>query len=572
MGKGTACYCINPNCSERFNYFSYQQKQCQNCNTPLVIHPHNILLKAPLHGFQEQTNSEIFTIDNLNIDDVDYPQVIKILRPNCGAIALRLFQQEAFLLQQLRGEAVPKVESNPYFIHALAPVNGQPQQLHCLVMEHIIGESLEQRLTRRSPTESNTILNDQIERKQPLTLESSLELTIQIALDWLKQIAQIIVVIHQHNIIHRDIKPSNIMVRYNSQNPRQSPHGELVLIDFGAAKKLTPKDVEKNSQNKHSTYIFSPGYTAPEQIQGHATKQSDLYAIGCTFMALLTNIHPDEVDYRTLHWHRLIPHKSLRQLLLSLTAINPKDRLANAQSLLDAINKIKVADLTHPIQIWFEKQSLLFIRGGAIALSFCLLIGLTMKSISHQIADQAYRQGFMLFNEINNSADPDAGEQLDKVIGWYRWALLFDSKHIKSHMGKGYICDVQQNFDCALEDYEKVIKYSRESNSSDYVSATNNMALINIKKQDNISQSIKNLESIVPHAQQFGLSAYVHKNLAWGYFLLQNPKAGEFWLTLAAQEIPDNPDVKCLAQAVEQATARGENPSVEHCSRLGSSL
>jgi serine/threonine protein kinase len=88
-------------------------------------------------------------------------------------------------------------------------------------MEHIIGESLDQKITANP-------------------------LPINIALDWLQQIAKILTVIHQQNIIHRDIKPSNIMLRFSDQKAQEYPHGELILIDFGAAKKLTQHTREQS--------------------------------------------------------------------------------------------------------------------------------------------------------------------------------------------------------------------------------------------------------------------------------------------------------------------------------------
>ena len=50
------------------------------------------------------------------------------------------------------------------------------------------------------------------------------------AIVWLKQLLEILDLVHNQQYLHRDIKPSNIMIR---------PDGQLVLIDFGTAREIT---------------------------------------------------------------------------------------------------------------------------------------------------------------------------------------------------------------------------------------------------------------------------------------------------------------------------------------------
>lgn len=84
--------------------------------------------------------------------------------------------------------------------------------------------------------------------------------------------------IHSHNIIHRDIKPDNII---------RSPNGQLVLVDFGAAKQAIGSALMKTG-----TLIGTPEYVAPEQLRGKATFASDLYSLGVTCLHLLTQMSP----------------------------------------------------------------------------------------------------------------------------------------------------------------------------------------------------------------------------------------------------------------------------------------
>jgi len=80
--------------------------------------------------------------------------------------------------------------------------------------------------------------------------------------------------VHKQNVIHRDIKPENIII--NSE-------GSLVLIDFGVAKELSGSVL-----TRVGTVTGTPGYAAPEQMQGHVFPASDLYSLGVTCIRLLT--------------------------------------------------------------------------------------------------------------------------------------------------------------------------------------------------------------------------------------------------------------------------------------------
>ncbi|BBM88243.1 protein kinase domain-containing protein [Candidatus Uabimicrobium amorphum] len=80
---------------------------------------------------------------------------------------------------------------------------------------------------------------------------------------------------HEHNIIHRDIKPSNIMIRKD---------GVPKLMDFGVAKiSDATQQLSKTGQ-----MIGTILYMSPEQVQGKATFESDIYSLGATMYEALT--------------------------------------------------------------------------------------------------------------------------------------------------------------------------------------------------------------------------------------------------------------------------------------------
>ncbi|MDP9000058.1 MAG: serine/threonine protein kinase, partial [Myxococcota bacterium] len=85
-------------------------------------------------------------------------------------------------------------------------------------------------------------------------------------------------------VIHRDLKPGNVIRR---------PDGSFAFVDFGAVR-------DKLRHKGGSTVVGTFGYMAPEQMQGRALPASDVYAIGATALAMLTDHEPEELPHRGL--------------------------------------------------------------------------------------------------------------------------------------------------------------------------------------------------------------------------------------------------------------------------------
>ena len=222
---------------------------------------------------------------------------------------VELFQKEANVLQRLKHPGLPKVEPDGYF--TFKP-NDTSNSLHCLVMEKIEGQDLLKWL--------------EIQNYQPISSEQ--------AIDWLTQLTEILNLVHNQNYFHRDIKPQNIMWRSN---------GKLVLIDFGAVREFT-ETVQRTSGEV--TRISSAGYTPPEQKNGKAEPRSDFFALGRTFVYLLTAQQPINLqeDPRSgkLIWRTLATQvsKPLADLVDDLMSHFPNGRPKDTQVLLQRLAKM----------------------------------------------------------------------------------------------------------------------------------------------------------------------------------------------------------------------------------------
>jgi len=303
-------YCINPKCPKPADPINAQNSICCHCGSQLLLQE-RYRVKQLLSEGNFNKNYQVDDCATPTLREHATPKILKVLLLN-EPQAVALFQQEARVLSQLHHPGIPHVEPDSYF--TFFPKD-RHQPLHCLVMEKIEGVNLEQWQRQQ--------------KNQPLSQAQTL--------NWLKQLVETLHQVHQQLYFHRDIKPSNIIL---------TPNGQLVLINFGAARAASDTYLVKASGEPDVRSMISPGYTPIEQAKGKAVPQSDFFALGRTFVYLLTDKSPNDFpeDPRTgeLLWQHQVPQvsKSVTDLIDDLMAPFPDNRPHNAQVILQRIAAI----------------------------------------------------------------------------------------------------------------------------------------------------------------------------------------------------------------------------------------
>ena len=244
--------------------------------------------------------------------------------------AVKLFEQEAWVLALLRHPGVPRVEPDGYFHVQTQNLGGgdgnaTARRLPCLVMEKIHGKTLEEVLG---------------EHPQGCPQEW--------VFSWLSQAVEILEELHRCQIIHRDIKPSNLMLR-DSESPqallRKGLGGlQLVAIDFGGVKQMGGSE-PAGKDSPSSTRLISPGYSPPEQIVGgQVVPATDFYALGRTCIHLLTGKYPAEIEdpmTGELRWRHIVSvSPAFANLLDDMVRSNVQQRPTLARDVRSRLQEI----------------------------------------------------------------------------------------------------------------------------------------------------------------------------------------------------------------------------------------
>ncbi|MEG3989608.1 serine/threonine-protein kinase [Microcoleus sp. S28C3] len=163
------------------------------------------------------------------------------------------FRDEALLLSLCKHPNIVQIDN--YFIDGDLP---------CIAMEYVAGKDLWNLVEKRG-----------------ILWETE-------ALNYIRQVAEAVIVVHEKGLLHRDIKPQNIMVRDNF---------DAVLIDFGLARGFIP------DRTQQMTLGLTHGFAPPEQYGeiGRFAEYTDVYALAATLYYLLTKTPPTPAFMRALN-------------------------------------------------------------------------------------------------------------------------------------------------------------------------------------------------------------------------------------------------------------------------------
>jgi serine/threonine protein kinase/Tol biopolymer transport system component len=223
----------------------------------------------------------------------------------------RQFQREATILATMRHPNLPRVID-----HFEIEEQGQ-----YMVMDYIEGEDLRQRMDRLGSLKDEEVI--------------IIGAAICDALEYLHTRKPI--------VLHRDLKPGNIKV---------NPEGNVYLVDFGLA-----KIVSGNQVTTTGARAMTPGYSSPEQYGTARTdERSDIYSLGATLYAALTNTIPEDGLARAMEQADLTPirkrnpkiSRRVASAVEKALAVHPEDRYQTVGEFKVAL--LQASNVTKQIQ------------------------------------------------------------------------------------------------------------------------------------------------------------------------------------------------------------------------------
>lgn len=267
-----------------------------------------------------------------------------------------------------------------------------------LVFEYVPGETLDDKLD-----------------KGPLPIKEALPI--------FQQLAAALAHAHSRNIIHRDLKPSNIKI---------TPDGQLKVLDFGIAKRITtdlttlaitaagPADQQTRDfgETRKGEVIGTVLYMSPEQTRGEMLDAgTDIWSFGCVMYEALTGRPPFKgVDtYDTLGLIRDQKHepdwralptdtpKTVQRFLRQCFVRDRQRRLPSASEVQEAIEQM----LSPAIKRWKR-----------IALGATALLAVSAAVILWLWATRQPERTYLALAPFNESGERQdkVGEELEKSL------------------------------------------------------------------------------------------------------------------------------------------------------------
>lgn len=542
-------YCINSKCQSREN--PERREACLSCGTSLLIRDRYRLLSLirPLDGPQ---GTEVFeAVDETGGNGVKAGthQILKAMplegNDQKDSKRIEFIRRENRILRKISHFAIPKVQRDGFFV---LPASEVAPETYCLVQQKIEGQTLDHWLETHGPISQD------------------------LALDWLEQLCHCLHEVHSEDFFHRDIKPANIMLQED---------GSLALIDFGAAREMTATYMAKigsYSKNQPSdpalevTGIYTVGYAPPEQLDGKTLLQSDFYALGRTFVHLVTGIHPRQLPINEetgeLKWQEKAPQvdQSFADYIDRLMAIAPSKRPQNTTMLRSTFQQTFYQNLkgSRP-GFWKDKR----LHAG-IGLGLFVLIAGTVGWYQLNRLWRYGQSGVTMAQGLTHLTEKRLPEAQDS----FKALIQQNPNDEEAHYYLAFTCAEILNYDCAFKHYQQAIKIKPQDWETKFALASLYDKLEKYDQAKALLQSANRLDPEAPeplnnlarlallegkveegmqYAQQAlkltkkpVMRAIIYKNLGWAAYLQQNEELASQYLKQSIQADPELPDPYCL--------------------------
>jgi len=236
------------------------------------------------------------------------------------------------------------------------------------------------------------------------------------------------------HIAHRDMKLENVLLKYAD---RPFMENQVKIIDFGFAEHVKPDTAP------FTDICGTPGYIAPEVLEGSYGEKCDIFSCGVMLYVLLCGCCPFEVDpaastladampsdfhrgrlsFREPHW-RTISGKS-KLLLMQLCRADPRWRISSQQamktcgSMCSQVPEHKVLEevssMESMAQELLEEKPADYLRQEALML------------VAYHLEDQEVDKERRLFQALDQDANGCLSEDECSAF-WHRLGIC-DSKH-----------------------------------------------------------------------------------------------------------------------------------------------
>src|SRR5438046_2931626 len=225
------------------------------------------------------------------------------------------------------------------------------------------------------------------------------------------KVARAVQYAHEQGILHRDLKPGNILL---------DGRGEPMVSDFGLAKWLEP-----TGRLTRTPSIFgTPGYIAPEQVNGSDTKltsAADVYGLGAVLFDLLAGRPPfaGERALQTIQQAAERPAPQLRTLTPGLDRDleticakclerDPLARYRSAGELADDLERwlhgrsIVARPVSPPVHLWrWVRRNPLVAQMAALLVAMATVVGVMISKAQTVTPPTASGMAVLPFESIS---------------------------------------------------------------------------------------------------------------------------------------------------------------------------